>query len=65
MKINRVHPIFLKGYSITGGSVVLDREVAREFLDEELKGMEILRDISKEELVESLFFLTFFDFFII
>jgi len=44
---------------------VLDREVAREFLDEELKGMEILRDISKEALVESLFFLAFFDFFII
>ncbi|MCX6748664.1 MAG: hypothetical protein NT076_03595, partial [Candidatus Pacearchaeota archaeon] len=46
-------PIFLKGYSITGGSVMLDRKVAREFLEEELEEMEISRDISKEALVEA------------
>jgi len=47
------YPIFLKGYSITGGSVMLDREVAREFLAEELKEMEIPKDIFKEALIET------------
>ncbi|MCJ7657057.1 MAG: hypothetical protein MUO55_04660 [Candidatus Atribacteria bacterium] len=32
---------------------MLDREVVREFLDEELKGMEIPDDISKRALVET------------
>jgi len=44
---------------------MLDREVVREFLDEELKEIEIPGDIFKEALVETLFFLAFFDFFII
>ena len=46
-------PIFLKGYSIIGGSVVLDRKAAREFLDEELKEVKIPKDIFKEALVEA------------
>ena len=36
-----------------GGSVGLDRKVVREFLDEELKEMEIPDDISKDILVET------------
>ena len=32
---------------------MFDREVVREFLDEELKGMEIPKDIFKEALVEA------------
>lgn len=32
---------------------MLDRKVAREFLEEELEEMEISRDISKEALVEA------------
>ena len=34
---------------------MLDREVVREFLDEELKGMEIPDDISKRALVETFY----------
>ena len=47
------HPIFLKGYSITGGSVVLSRKVVREFLDEKLEEIEVPDDIYKEVLVEA------------
>ena len=32
---------------------MLDQKVVREFLDEELKGMVILKDIFKESLVET------------
>ena len=34
-----------------GGSIVLDRKVVREFLEEEFMGIEIPDDISKEEIV--------------
>ena len=36
-----------------GGSILLDRRVVREFLDEELKGIEIPDDIFKEAIVET------------
>ena len=42
-----------KGYLITWRSVMLDREVVRKFLDEELKETEIPDDIFKEALVET------------
>lgn len=43
----------IKSYSITGGSVVLGRKAVGEFLDEELKEVEIPKDIFKEVLVET------------
>jgi len=48
-----IYFIYLEGYSITGGSVVLDRNAVREFLDDELKEVEIPKDIFKEVLVEA------------
>jgi len=48
-----IHFIYPEDYSITGGSVVLDRKVVREFLDEELKETKIPNDIFKEVLVEA------------
>jgi hypothetical protein len=36
-----------------GGSIVLDRKVVREFLDEELKEIEIPDDITNEAIVET------------
>ncbi len=36
-----------------GGSIVLDRKVVREFLDEELKKIEIPDDITNEAIVET------------
>ncbi len=36
-----------------GGSVMLDREVVREFLNEELEEIEKPNDISKEALVKT------------
>ena len=43
----------IENYSIIGGSVVLDRNVVGEFLDEELKEVEVPDDIFKEVLVET------------
>ena len=37
---------------MTEGCVMLDRKVVKEFLDEELKGIEIPDDISKEMLIK-------------
>jgi len=34
------------------GDKMLDREVVKEFLDEELEGIEVPSDISKEALIE-------------
>jgi len=49
--INRVTGlIFLKGYSIIEGSIILDREVVREFLEEELRETEIPVIFSKKHL---------------
>ena len=42
-----------KGYSLIGGSVMLDREVVGEFLDEELSETKIPDNIFKETLVET------------
>lgn len=36
-----------------GGSILLDRKVVREFLDEELKEIEIPDDITNEAIVET------------
>jgi len=36
-----------------GGSIVLDRKVVREFLDEEFMGIEIPDDITNEAIVET------------
>jgi len=36
-----------------GGSIVLDRKVVREFLDEEFTGIEIPDDITNEAIVET------------
>lgn len=36
-----------------GGSIVLDKKVVREFLDEELKEIEIPDDITNEAIVET------------
>lgn len=38
-----------------GGSILLDRKVVREFLEEEFMGIEIPDDISKEEIVEAFY----------
>jgi len=35
------------------GSIMLDRKVVREFLDEEFKEMEIPKDISEEALIDT------------
>jgi len=43
----------LYNYTTKRGVILLDRGVAREFLDEELKEMEIPDDIFKEALVET------------
>ena len=36
-----------------GGSIVLDRKVVREFLDEELKETELPDDILRQEILET------------
>jgi hypothetical protein len=36
-----------------GGSILLDRKVVREFLDEEFMGIEIHDDITNEAIVET------------
>jgi hypothetical protein len=36
-----------------GGSIVLDRKVVREFLDEEFMGIKIPDDITNEAIVET------------
>jgi len=38
---------------MVGGGIMLDRRVVREFLDEELREMEIPDDIFKEKVVET------------
>ena len=43
----------IKGQLIIGGNIVLDREVVRDFLDEELSKTKIPKDISKEAIVET------------
>ena len=40
----------IKGYPITGGSVVLDRKVVRDFLYEELGEVEVLMLFLKKHL---------------
>jgi hypothetical protein len=43
----------IKGYSIIGGSGVLDRKVVREFLDEKFGEMDIPKDITEKALLEA------------
>ena len=35
------------------GSIIIDRKVVREFLDEELREMEIPKDISEEAFIDT------------